>query len=438
MFNALHAQECILECPESLDATCDISEIPAYSNYNDFLNDGGGISGTCNINASSFVLLAEISDGGYCPETVTRIYQISDDNDETYQCSQEIIINDNEDPVITCPPDDIIECDINDYPKINTLNEFLAAGGTVYDNCEINEASFYTYEVDFEYSCNNIVLREFLIHDHCGNNFNCQQYINIYDYSPPIITCPPNEIYPAPASQPYTTYTEFTAGGGSANDNCAIDENSFYLQQEITDDDNNPTFITRTYEISDLCENRDNCTQTITFCTHTSNTLFISECESYTSPSGKYTWNTSGIYKDTIPNASLCDSLLTIDLTIEDNVVNEGGDDFPNSLRMSLACASFLDEIRIEETIDTLNIIMPLVLQDDIIIKGNETNPPVVRLDFTNSLLTNAPYGIKIENGKTITFENVILLEQNNPNQVKLLLNEGTLKINQSVSFKTE
>ena len=143
----------------------------------------------------------------------------------------------------------------------------------------------------------------------------------------------------------------------------------------------------------------------------------------------EYLWN---LY------ASLCDSLLTIDLTIEDNVVNESGDDFPNSLRMSLACASFINEIRIEETIDTLNIIMPLVLQDDITIKGNETNPPVVRLDFANSLLTNALYGIKIENGKTITFENVILLEQNNPNQVKLLLNEGTLKINQNVSFKTE
>jgi hypothetical protein len=42
-------------------------------------------------------------------------------------------------------------------------------------------------------------------------------------------------------------------------------------------------------------------------------------CYSYTSPSAKYTWTTSGIYKDTVPNAALCDSLITINLTINTN-----------------------------------------------------------------------------------------------------------------------
>ncbi|HPM91146.1 MAG TPA: T9SS type A sorting domain-containing protein, partial [Tenuifilaceae bacterium] len=38
--------------------------------------------------------------------------------------------------------------------------------------------------------------------------------------------------------------------------------------------------------------------------------------DSYTSPSGNYTYTTSGVYYDTIPNHWGCDSLLTIDLTI--------------------------------------------------------------------------------------------------------------------------
>jgi Secretion system C-terminal sorting domain len=42
----------------------------------------------------------------------------------------------------------------------------------------------------------------------------------------------------------------------------------------------------------------------------------ITECFSYTSPSGNYTWTTSGTYLDTIPNAAGCDSLMTINLTI--------------------------------------------------------------------------------------------------------------------------
>lgn len=42
----------------------------------------------------------------------------------------------------------------------------------------------------------------------------------------------------------------------------------------------------------------------------------ISACKSYKSPSGKYIWNTSGIYKDTLLNSTGCDSIITFNLTI--------------------------------------------------------------------------------------------------------------------------
>ena len=48
---------------------------------------------------------------------------------------------------------------------------------------------------------------------------------------------------------------------------------------------------------------------------------FISEnaCNSYTSPSGLYTWTATGSYQDTIPNQAGCDSIITIMLTINEN-----------------------------------------------------------------------------------------------------------------------
>ncbi|MDD4150096.1 MAG: T9SS type A sorting domain-containing protein, partial [Bacteroidales bacterium] len=49
---------------------------------------------------------------------------------------------------------------------------------------------------------------------------------------------------------------------------------------------------------------------------HTSNSFAVENCDSYTSPSGNYTFSTSGIYNDTIPNQWACDSVLTIDVTI--------------------------------------------------------------------------------------------------------------------------
>lgn len=53
-------------------------------------------------------------------------------------------------------------------------------------------------------------------------------------------------------------------------------------------------------------------------CSNTFSDINTSACNHYTSPSGNYTWNTSGVYTDTLPNAGGCDSIITIHLTIED------------------------------------------------------------------------------------------------------------------------
>lgn len=50
-------------------------------------------------------------------------------------------------------------------------------------------------------------------------------------------------------------------------------------------------------------------------CTNTSSNLTGSACHGYISPSGK-TYNTSGVYTDTIPNAAGCDSIITINVTV--------------------------------------------------------------------------------------------------------------------------
>ena len=57
---------------------------------------------------------------------------------------------------------------------------------------------------------------------------------------------------------------------------------------------------------------------TISWATSCNTTNSITEiaCGSYTVPSGDETYNASGTYLDTIPNAALCDSIITINLTI--------------------------------------------------------------------------------------------------------------------------
>ena len=56
-----------------------------------------------------------------------------------------------------------------------------------------------------------------------------------------------------------------------------------------------------------------------TDCAHSESTINVEECSSYTSPSGDYAWNETGVYSDVIPNMAGCDSLITINLTINSN-----------------------------------------------------------------------------------------------------------------------
>jgi len=71
---------------------------------------------------------------------------------------------------------------------------------------------------------------------------------------------------------------------------------------------------------SDTIPNAAGCdsifTINLTINHESSSNIFYSACDNYHSPSGNYTWTTSGIYSDTIPNATGCDSLITIDLTV--------------------------------------------------------------------------------------------------------------------------
>ena len=56
-------------------------------------------------------------------------------------------------------------------------------------------------------------------------------------------------------------------------------------------------------------------------------------CYSYISPSGNHVWYTSGIYTDTIPNTAGCDSIITVNLTINNST---------NSTIYPMVCDSFV------------------------------------------------------------------------------------------------
>jgi len=54
-------------------------------------------------------------------------------------------------------------------------------------------------------------------------------------------------------------------------------------------------------------------------------------CDSYISPSGKYIWTSSGTYIDTISNVTGCDSIITINLTVNNSSISNISDTICNS-----------------------------------------------------------------------------------------------------------
>lgn len=114
----------------------------------------------------------------------------------------------------------------------------------------------------------------------------------------------------------------------------------------------------------------------LTINNHTSSSINPISCNSYIAPSGNYSWGTSGIYLDTIPNSQGCDSIITINLTILnesyfninisscDSVISPSGNEvwevtgvYVDTVTNSLGCDSIIsvNVTILENSFSTLN-----------------------------------------------------------------------------------
>lgn len=69
----------------------------------------------------------------------------------------------------------------------------------------------------------------------------------------------------------------------------------------------------------------------------------VSTCDAYVSPSGLYTWSESGIYSDTLLNELGCDSIITIDLTVNELDISVSVTDYALVANMVGATYHWLD-----------------------------------------------------------------------------------------------
>ncbi|WP_188655259.1 HYR domain-containing protein, partial [Yeosuana aromativorans] len=88
-----------ISCPPTVSVTC-IDLVPAaYGSYGEFATAGGSATDNNGIDQASFVLVSQTSDNNTCPETISRVYAISDNDGNSSQCTQLIVVNDDIAPV---------------------------------------------------------------------------------------------------------------------------------------------------------------------------------------------------------------------------------------------------------------------------------------------------------------------------------------------------
>ena len=165
-------------------------------------------------------------------------------------CSQNVIVEDNELPTITCPPSQIIPTDFG----LCTASSAGLGTAITTDNCGVASV---TNNAPLVFPLGETVVT-WTVTDDSGNMATCEQIITVADAQGPMITCPGDITIECTAStDPADT------GMATATDNCGVDEITF--SDVIIDGDCPVSFtIQRTYRAIDDSGISSECLQTIT------------------------------------------------------------------------------------------------------------------------------------------------------------------------------
>jgi hypothetical protein len=196
-------------------------------------------------------------------------FRVTDEAGNSAVCATEVTLIDNTAPTIDCPADVTdLTCGQPLPAPLTTLDDFVAAGGTIYDNCGVESISHIDYDNGLTVCPNDgirTITREYTITDVFGNEATCTQTFQyLEDDTEPTFTgdTPPDFVGVDALScgetiPPVTDYTI------TATDNCGevtIEFSETYLPGAGVNDGN---LLVRTWNAIDACGNVATLTQQI-------------------------------------------------------------------------------------------------------------------------------------------------------------------------------
>jgi len=197
--------------------------------------------------------IGDVTDGGTCPEVITRTYRIEDDCGNFIDVVQNVTVSDDVNPTGTAPADITVQC-VGDVPAADITLIVDEA-----DNCTAAPIVTHVGDVSDGNTCQEIITRTYRIEDECGNYIDVIQTITVDDDINPTASDPVPVTVQCIGDVPVPDITVVT----DEADNCTVAPVVAFVS-DVSDGNTCPEIITRTYSVTDDCGNSITVVQTIT------------------------------------------------------------------------------------------------------------------------------------------------------------------------------
>ena len=189
--------------------------------------------------------------------TITRTWTATDDCGNSVSADQIITVQDSTAPTFTVPADITIECDM-DATDLTLTGDVTDEA----DNCSIDlEATFTDIITDGTCPSASIISRTWSLTDDCNNTTTFVQTITVEDTTPPTFSVPANITIECDVD---ATDVTLTGDVTDESDNCAIGLNAIFTDSIADGTCPSASIITRTWSLTDDCDNTTTFVQTIT------------------------------------------------------------------------------------------------------------------------------------------------------------------------------
>lgn len=235
-----------ISCPAAIEQANDGDQCSALVSY------ANAATANDYCDASPAIVYSPASGSSFAVGSTTVTATATDDSGNTATCSFQVVVHDEESPVLTCPSDTVTQ-----QADAGLCQSIVTYSVTALDNCDAN-LDLSTNQASGTAFVVGLTNVSFTASDDAGNTATCSFAVRILDSQAPTITCPANITDNTDANQ-CAAVQNYTA---TASDNCNANPSITFSPVSGTPFDLGTTTVTAT--AGDGNGNTSTCTFTVT------------------------------------------------------------------------------------------------------------------------------------------------------------------------------